>query len=98
MFPNSVGLLKQQSPGAVLRLVATLKYLRTFPKPRVNDSASVLVVLSYQECWLEPVGTVSLSLGRHVETAVPAVPGASRKRTLESHLPGTHIAGSPAGR
>lgn len=97
VFPNSVALVKRQSPGAVLRLVATLKCLRTFPKPRVNDSASVLVVLNYQECWLEPVRTVSLSLGRHVETLVTALPGASHTRISELHFPVAHIAGSPVG-
>ena len=97
VFPNSVALVKRQSPGAVLRLVATLKCLRTFPKPRVNDSASVLVVLNYQECWLEPVRTVSLSLGRHVETAVTALPGASHTCISELHFPVAHTAGSPVG-
>lgn len=97
VFPNSVALVKRQSLGAVLRLVATLKCLRTFPKPRVNDSASVLVVLNYQECWLEPVGTVSLSLGCHLETAVAALPGASHTCISELHFPGAHIAGSPVG-
>ena len=97
MFPNCVGLVKRQSPGAVLRLIAPLKYLRTFPKSRVNDSASVLVVLSYRSAgWnLSELPTSARAATWKLLSQLSLVPATHALRSYI--LPGAHIAGSPAG-